>query len=194
MSTTGDGKSNAANEGERLNIEAYKALAGLYGQSDGEERLAELLRSEVAIDPIVREALAQALSPNGERYSGVRLRLANLGAGDFVGKMRTRRKKLGIGQQALQLIAAGNTRADAESLVAEGQNLSPEYVKKAVDYARKFAAYENEQAESDTDSLQTRIARQVLFHISAVEKADPTEYTARWYAFLNALNRKRETE
>lgn len=194
MSASRHSEGSGNSEGERLNLEAYKALAGLYPQSDGESRLAELLRSSVKIDPYVRDALANALSPNGEKYTGVRLQLAGLGAGDFARKMRTKGKMLRVGRQALQLIGSGTSRAQAEAAIAEREKRSSESVKKAVDYARRFSAYEDKQKVGDTDTQQSRIARELLFHVAAIQESDPTDFATKWYAFLDDLDRKEESD
>jgi hypothetical protein len=163
---------------ERLNHEAFLALAGIYGQDEGQEKLAALLRSAVDIDPIVRGALADALSANGVEYSKVRLRLSGLQDGRFARQHKTRLKALELGQRVLELVAAGESRTEAESIVASEFNCSLDSAKKATDYARRFAEWEQARpAEKDAESA--RIGWQLTFHTADILGITPEEHRAK---------------
>lgn len=108
--------------------------------------------------------------------------------------MRTQRKKLQLGQEADDVIGMGESRTDAETIVAERRGCSPEKVKKALNYARKFAAWDKDQAVSDGDSLQNKVARQVLFHTAAIQKIDPADHAAQMKAGFDTLDRSQSGE
>lgn len=179
-------------EAERLNNAAYLALSGVYGQEEGETRLANLLRSTVPIDPIVREELARALSPNGAEYSHVRLRLANLQDGRFISQMKTQTKKLKLGQEALDLIEKGMPRIEAERTVAGKHYCSEHQVKKATEYARDIAGWDEKRSEIDKDSLQSRLSWQLIFHTAAILRITPEKHAAQIKANCAALDRDRK--
>jgi hypothetical protein len=157
-------------EAESLNRAAYLALAGLCPLDQGEELLAKLLLADVPINPIVRQALAEALSPNGTAHSGVRLKLGHLESGSFIRQIQTRVKRLALGQEAFELIAkCGVTRTKAQDIIARNRRCAPHTVKKAIDYANEYSDWIKNHSELNM-AIKSEAALQMAFHTANIKK------------------------
>lgn len=178
---------------ERLNLNAYLALEALPDQHLGEKALAELFLSDVEIDPAVREAIGEALLPNGRKTSGARLRLTNLQAGEFFRQVQTRRKRLKVGQNVLEHIKEGHARTEAERLAAKHHGCSVHTAKKATDFAKAFSRSVLDDAAEDQSTF-SQLRHETNFVAASILKIDPNELRMANESFFENLDEKREKD
>lgn len=180
-------------DAERLHHNATLALAGTLPTAVGEEAIANLLRSSVEIDPIMRDWLADAIAPKGKRLSNVRLRLTNLEEGKFAREMRTKTKMLERGNVALKAMEDGLSWHAALTAAAGECGCSPQSIEKGVTYARRYQEWCEEYVGDRSEKDAGFHAWRIVFHVAAIEGRDPGEQWARRMLALEDLDAKRST-
>lgn len=104
---------------ERLNVEVYLALS--QGRADIITPIAKLLRSEVNIDPVVRDALADAFEGKSRRGSKIEFRVAGQDSGSLPGWAAQHarfRRDLEISERISQVRAEGSKLHEALPVVS----------------------------------------------------------------------------
>lgn len=127
-------------ECEALNLDAYLALQGFREQP--QKHLQALLESDCEIDPMVRQALADAFGPSPPK-GGLTFKIEGLGkqpTADFL-KDKKRFDRLAIGRQVEALKQTGLKEKEAIRSVAKqnvlGKALSEKDVAGCATFARK---------------------------------------------------------